>query len=303
MEKTGIVERIAFLKKERNALILAHNYQRPEVQDLADFGGDSLELARKARENDAEVIVFCGVHFMAETAALLSPGKTVLLPDLAAGCPMADMASPGDLTDMKERHPEAAVVCYVNSTAAVKAESDVCCTSSNAVEVVCRFEPTRPIIFVPDRYLGAHVERMTGRRLILWPGYCPTHARILEEHVVSARADHPGAAVLVHPECRPEVCLAVDEVLSTGGMVQYARDTNNPRVIVGTEIGLLHRLRKENPETEFIPLLPEAVCPNMKLITSEKIARSLETLSPRIEVASGVAAGARRAVEQMLEWS
>ncbi len=301
--RNDLKTRIEVLKKDREAVILAHNYQIPEVQDLADFCGDSLELARKAKESDAEVIVFCGVHFMAETAAILSPDKTVLLPDEDAGCPMADMATAADLARMKEEHPGAAVVCYVNSTAEVKARSDVCCTSSNAVEVVSRFDESREVIFVPDRYLGAHVERETGRKLTLWPGYCPTHARLSSEHVADARNRYPGAPVIVHPESRTDVCLAADEVLSTGGMVKFAREAGAKRIVVGTETGLLHRLKKENPGVEFIPLSDGAVCPNMKLITPEKIMWALEDMEPRISVDPEIARKALVAVERMLQSS
>ncbi len=295
-----LLSRIETLKEDRNAVILAHNYQIPEVQDIADFCGDSLELAQKAKESDSKVIVFCGVHFMAETAAILSPAKTVLLPDRDAGCPMADMATADDLAQMKQEHPQAAVVCYVNSTAEVKALSDVCCTSSNAVDVVSRFDEDKEIIFVPDKYLGAHVERVTGRSLILWPGYCPTHARLSGEQIERARIMYPDAPVMVHPESRPDVCRGADLVLSTGGMVKFARESGAKNIVVGTEIGLLYRLKKENLEVEFIPLSDGAVCPNMKLVTLEKILWCLEDMEPRITVDPEVASKARAAVDRML---
>lgn len=300
-ELTALIDRISALKAERKAVILAHNYQRPEVQDIADFSGDSLELSRKAQNIDAEIVVFCGVHFMAETAALLSPEKTVLLPDTDAGCPMADMVDAEGLRKFREDHPGAIVVCYVNSTAAVKAESDVCCTSANAVEIVSRISPEKQIIFVPDQYLGRHVERRTGRKLILWPGYCPTHARILPKHVEAARVEYPDALIMVHPECRGEVAELADEVLSTGGMCRVARSTAKHTIVVGTETGLIHRLSKENPEKRFVPLIEQALCPNMKRITLSKVIWSLENLEHHITIDAQVAARARKAIIAMLE--
>ena len=301
MPHNALLDRLAELKAERNAIILAHNYQLGEVQDAADFSGDSLELARAARGVAADVILFCGVHFMAETAAILSPDKTVLMPDATAGCPMADMASAEDVVALKGQHPGAAVVCYVNSTAAVKAASDVCCTSSNAVDIVARFPRDREVIFVPDKYLGGHVARVLGRDLVLWPGYCPTHARLLPDHVAKARAEHPGAPILIHPESRAEVSLAADAVLSTGGMVKFARETKAETVVIGTELGMLHRLRKENPAVRFVPLYEGAVCPNMKKTTLENMIWALEEMAPRVTVPEEIAARARVAVERMLE--
>lgn len=295
-----ITKRIETLKNERNALILVHNYQLPEVQDIADFSGDSLELARKAEVNDAEVIVFCGVHFMAETAALLSPQKTVLLPDLNAGCPMADMVTPEIVRNLKAKHSDGVVVCYVNSSAEVKAESDVCCTSANAPQVVSQIPENRPVIFVPDQYLAGHVERVLGRKLITHPGYCPTHALILPEHIALANEKYPGAPVMVHPECRPETALAADQVLSTGGMCKFAKETDAQTVVVGTEIGLIHRLEKENPDKTFVPILEQAVCPNMKMVTLEKIFHSLKTLAPRVVVKDEVAEKAKLTIVRML---
>lgn len=299
--KQELIRQIQKAKKERNALILAHNYQLPEVQDIADFSGDSLELSRKAKDNPADVIVFCGVHFMAETAALLSPEKTVLLPDLAAGCPMADMATADALLSLRKKHPDAIVVCYVNSTAAVKALSDVCCTSANAVDIVSRIPEDREVIFVPDKYLGKHVERMTGRELILWDGYCPTHVRLQPEHVRLARQQYPDAAIMVHPESRPDVCELADAVLSTGGMCRFAAETDKQTVVVGTETGLIHRLRVENPEKVFIPLLEQAVCPNMKMINLEKVLGALNEMQYQITIPSDTSADARRAIETMLD--
>lgn len=296
-----IVEQIQQLKKKRNAVILAHNYQLPEIQDIADFNGDSLELAKKAANLKEDVVVFCGVHFMAETAAMLSPQKTVLLPDAHAGCPMADMATGEDVISMKGKHPNAIVVCYVNSTADVKALSDVCCTSSNAVDIVNRISKEKEIIFVPDKYLGGHVARKTGRDIILFDGYCPSHAKQLVSHVDAARKAHPGAPIIVHPESRTDVCLAADEALSTGQMCTYAQNSKASTIIVGTEIGLLHRLRKENPDKTFIPLLKQAICLNMKKITLEKILWSLQDLKPVITVPQDIAKKANNAVLAMLD--
>ena len=222
-DMAGIKDRIAALKKSRNAIILAHNYERPDVQDVADFTGDSLELARKAVAVEADAIVFCGVYFMAETAAILNPGKTVLIPDASAGCPMADMVTGADLRELKARHPGALAVCYVNSTAEVKAECDICVTSGNAERVMASLPPGKEIIFVPDRHLGSHVAEKLGAKYILWPGYCPTHARLTERAVAAARATRPGAVVMVHPECPAEVRRAADQVLSTGGMCEIGR--------------------------------------------------------------------------------
>ncbi len=299
--KQDLIEKIEKLKKQRGAVILAHNYQLGEVQDIADFLGDSLELSRKAKDNPAEVIVFCGVHFMAETAALLSPDKTVLLPDENAGCPMADMVTAAEVVKMRKDHPDALVVCYVNTSAAVKAVSDVCCTSANAVEIVSRIPIDKEIIFVPDRYLGRYVENMTGRKLLSWPGFCPTHVRFQPEHIKKARSDWPGARVIVHPESRPEACELADEVLSTGGMCRFVRDTDAKTVVVGTEVGLLHRLRKESPDKHIIPLLEQAVCPNMKLTTLEKTAWALEELKHQIHVSDDISQRAQSAIIKMLE--
>ncbi len=299
--KQKLIDEIAARKKERNAVILAHNYQLPEVQDLADFSGDSLELSRKAKDIPADVIVFCGVHFMAETAALLSPQKTVLLPDLGAGCPMADMAEAGDVLKLRRKHPNAIAVVYVNSTAAVKAVCDVTCTSANAHEVVSRIPEDKEVLFLPDKYLGKQVERLTGRKLILWPGYCPTHVRLQPEHIEKARAEYPDAAIMVHPESRPEVCELADAVLSTGGMCRFSATTEKKTVIVGTETGLIHRLQQENPDKTFLPLLEQAVCPNMKLTNLESVAAALREMKHPINVPEEMRPNARAAIERMLD--
>ncbi len=294
-----VVEEISRLRRERRAVILAHNYCRAEVQDVADFTGDSLELARRASGVEADVIVFCGVYFMAETAAILNPGKTVLVPDETAGCPMADMITGEQLRELKARHPGAAAVCYVNSTAEVKAECDICVTSGSAERVMSSFPKDREIIFVPDQHLGSHIAGLLGVEYVLWPGYCPTHARLTAKMVEDARAAHPGAPVMVHPECRREVRDAADERLSTGGMCAFARTSPAREFIVGTETGILHRLRGENPGKEFWPVA-DVTCPNMKKATLEKVRDCLRDMTPRVTVPPDVAARARRAIDAML---
>jgi quinolinate synthase len=294
-----IREQILKLKKERNAVILSHNYQRGEVQDIADFVGDSLELSQKAAATDADVIVFCGVYFMAETAAILNPGKTVLLPDASAGCPMANMITAEQLRQQKQKMPKATVVTYINSTAAVKAESDYCCTSANSIKIVGSIDNPE-IIFVPDQYLGDFIARRTGKTLTLWPGYCPTHVRILPEDIANRRQEHPKAKAVVHPECRPDVIALADEALSTSGMIRYAARTDVKELIVGTEVEILHRLKKENPGKQFYAASKKAVCPNMKKITLEKIAESLETMAPVVTVPEAIRIRAKAAVDRML---
>ena len=296
----SISEEIRALAAERKAVILAHNYTRGEVQDVADFTGDSLELARRAAAVDADVIVFCGVYFMAETAAIVNPGKVVLVPDATAGCPMADMITGEQLRDLKAKHPGALAVCYVNSTAEVKAECDICVTSGNAERVMSSLPEGREILFVPDRHLGSHIASKLGKSYVLWPGYCPTHARLTGHKVAEARAAHPGAPVLVHPECAKDVRDAADERLSTGGMCAYARESQAKEIVVGTEVGILHRLRKENPDKVFWPVDEDAVCPNMKKATLEKVRDCLRDMSPRVTVPEDVASRARRAIDAML---
>ncbi len=297
--RNDLVNKILDLKRKRNAVIVAHNYQRAEVQDVADFVGDSLELSRKAAETDAQVIVFCGVHFMAETASILCPNKTVLLPDINAGCPMANMIAAADLVAKKHEYPDAAVVCYVNSSAQVKAESDICCTSANAVMVVEKVD-SRKVLFVPDQYLGHYVSTKTAKEMVLWPGYCPTHVKIQPEDIMELKRQHPNAKVIVHPECRPPVIALADEVLSTGGMCRFARSTDAEEIIVGTEVGILHRLIKENPAKKFFPASKSAVCPNMKLTTLEKILRSMQDMVFEITVPEAVRMRAKQAVDRML---
>jgi len=295
----ALVEKISALKKKRNAVILVHNYQLGEVQDIADFVGDSLELSQNAAKTAADVIVFCGVHFMAETASIICPDKVVLLPDMNAGCPMADMVTPERLRAKKKEHPQAVVVCYINSSAAVKAESDICCTSANAIEVVESLH-AHEILFIPDQYLGHYVSTKTGKKMILWPGFCPTHVRIRPERIRELRQEYPQAKVVVHPECTPEVIALADEVFSTSGMCRYARRDEVREMVVGTEVGLIHRLRKENPGKRFIPVSDQAICPNMKLINLEKVLWSLEEMSPEVKVPEEIRLKAIAAVDKML---
>ena len=294
-----LTERILKLKREKNAVILAHNYQLGEVQDIADFVGDSLELSQNAAKTTAEVIVFCGVHFMAETAAILSPKMTILLPDIHAGCPMANMITTDKLRQKKRELPDATVVCYVNSTAKIKAESYICCTSANAVKVVESLKNDE-ILFIPDQYLGYYTSTKTNKKIHFWPGYCPTHIRIQPHHITVLKQEHPRAKVVVHPECRPEVIALADEVLSTGGMIRHARRKDVTEMIIGTETGIIHRLRKENPGKRFIPISEQAVCPNMKLITLEKVLWSLEEMRPQVKVTEETRLRAKAAVDRML---
>ena len=295
-----ILEEIADLKKRRNAVILAHNYCRGEVQDVADYTGDSLELARRATQVDADVILFCGVYFMAETAAILNPSRTVLIPDPTAGCPMADMITADQLRAMKREHPGAMAVCYVNSTAEVKAECDICVTSGNAERVMATIPRDREILFVPDQHLGGHISGQEGRKYVLWPGYCPTHARLTPKMIADARAAHPGAPVMVHPECAKDVRDAADERLSTGGMCRFARESTAKTILVGTEKGILHRLRKENPDKEFFPVSDTLVCPNMKKATLENVRDALRDFKHVVKVDPNIAERAKRAIDAML---
>jgi quinolinate synthase len=294
-----IITEITKLKKQRNAVILVHNYQRPEVQDVADFIGDSLELSQRASQTTAEVIVFCGVHFMAETAYIINPKRTVLLPEPESGCPMADMITVEALIAKKKELPGVTVVCYVNSTAAVKAESDICCTSANAVKVVQSLG-AEEILFVPDQYLGQWVSQKTGKPMHLWPGFCPTHMRIMAEDIIREKQLHPSSIALVHPECRPETKAVADEVMSTGGMIRYARENKTKEIIIGTETGIIYRLQKENPGKTFIPATEKAVCPNMKRITLEKVLWALQEMQHRITVPEDIRVKALSAVERML---
>ncbi len=288
------------LAVKRHAVILAHNYQRPEVQDVADFVGDSLGLSRTAAATEAEVIIFCGVHFMAETAKLLAPDKVVVLPEPRAGCPMADMITAEKLAALKAEYPGVPVVTYVNSTAEVKALSDICCTSANAVQVVRSLGVDR-VLFAPDRNLAAWIAgQVSGVEIIAWQGFCPTHERIRAEHVLAAKEAYPEAKVMAHPECRPEVLELADAALSTSGMLRFAAESPAREFIVVTEEGLLHGLQKAAPGKSFYTLDPRPTCPNMKKTTLEKVLASLETLEPRIEVPAGIAAAALASVERMV---
>jgi quinolinate synthase len=298
----SLAAEVTRLKEERSAVLLAHNYQRPEVQDVADFVGDSLFLSRKAMEADRPVIVFAGVRFMAETAKILNPTKTVLLPDLNAGCALADSITPEELRAWKGQHPGAAVVAYINTSADVKAEADYCCTSSNAVKVVEGIPRDREILFLPDMFLGDYVRKKTGRTMHLWVGDCPVHAKLRPEDLDRARAAHPGAAVIAHPECgcATQALPHVDQVLSTDGMIRFAEETQAPEVLVATEVGILHRMRKLNPTTSFDPIDAGAICPYMKEITLEDVRDSLRYGRFEIDVPSETAERARRSLERMI---
>jgi quinolinate synthase len=299
MNQNEIISEIHRLANERDALILAHNYQRDEVQELAHITGDSLALSMEAAQTDKPVIVFCGVHFMAESAAILAPEKTVLLPRLDAGCPMADMISPNGLRQLKSRHPGVPVVTYVNSSAAVKAESDICCTSANAVKVVASLAEVE-VILAPDRNLGQYIAAQVDKTCYFWDGYCPTHERLTVDDVRLAKTDYPDALFLAHPECPPEVLALADHVCSTSGMYSFARENPAQRFIVGTEAGILYRLRKENPEKEFILPTTRLICPNMKLTSLEDILKALQTMSPQVTVPEEIRIPAKVALDRML---
>ncbi len=304
MSTEKIIQKINLLRKQKNAVILAHVYTSPEVQDIADFVGDSLGLSRKAAEkSSAVIIVFCGVYFMAETAALLSPDKKVLLPDLNAGCPMADMATGDQVRAAKRKNPGVPVICYVNSTAEVKAESDICVTSSNAVKIV-KALPDKKILFIPDKSLGAYVQtQVPDKEIILWPGFCPTHHRILTEFIFRAKKEYPEAFVMAHPENFTEVLKLADFIGSTGQMQKYAKESSHKQFIVATENGLIYRLQKDNPDKKFYPVTKLATCPNMKRITLEKVATVLEKENNVIEVRKDLQEKALRAINKMLELS
>ncbi len=292
-------ERIAKLKRELNAIIVAHNYQRPEVQDIADFTGDSLELAQRCVGADAEIIVLCGVRFMAETAAILNPASTVLLSHPDAGCPLADMINVGELKQWKERYPEATVVAYVNTTAAIKAESNICCTSANGIEVVTS-RLAKEILFIPDQNLGHYISTKTNKRMILYPGFCDTHAKVTAEQVSLAKQRYPQAKVLVHPECRPEVINLADAALSTSQMLRHAKQSNNKTFLIGTEEGVLHPLRKQNPDKEFHLISDNFICPDMKKTTLETVIETMQTKSNVVTVPEETRIKAKQAIDRML---
>ncbi len=299
MNKAEIKDKISKLKKERDAVILAHNYQVGDVQDVADYIGDSLGLSQQAAKVKEEVIVFCGVHFMAETAAILAPAKTILMPEINAGCPMADMITAEELREWKRNYPGGKVVCYVNTSAAVKAECDVCCTSANAVNVVNSIEGDE-ILFAPDKNLAAYAARHTQKKIIPWDGYCYVHNNILARDVREKKRRYPEAEVWVHPECRPEVIDITDKILSTGGMVKEARITTKKDIIIGTETGIIYRIKKENPTKNFYPARDQALCSNMKKTDLKKVLRSLEDMVYKVEVPLEISQRARGSIEKMV---
>ena len=301
MNKQELIDNIAELKKQRNAVIVAHNYQIDDVQEIADIVGDSFALSRYCASSPHEVIVFCGVHFMAESAKLLSPEKTVLLPEIDAGCPMAEMVTAEALREAKKKHPNAAVVCYINSTAEVKAECDICCTSSNALKVI-RSIKQEEIIFVPDCNLGSYVAKMVPeKRIILWEGYCATHHRIKLEDVKKVRELHPDALLLVHPECRPEIVALADFAGSTKQIIDYASSSSAAKFIIGTEMGVMYKLKKDNPEKQFYLLSPGLVCPNMKKTTLKSIYEALRDMKYNIVLDEHLMLKAREPLDKMLQ--
>jgi len=297
--QTELQQSIRSLLKKRNAVLLAHNYMRDEVQEIADITGDSLGLSQEAANTSADVIVFCGVHFMAESAAILSPKKTVILPRLDAGCPMADMITAEELQMFREQHPGVPVVTYVNSSAEVKAYSDICCTSANALKVVNSL-PDKEIIFTPDRNLGTYVSRFSDKKFHLWDGFCPTHERLKPEAVSALKEANPDALFICHPECNPAVVALADHVCSTTGMYDYCRKSPAKTFIIGTEAGILYRLRLENPGKEFILASPALFCPNMKLTSLEDIHAALETMHPVVRVAEEIRIRAKQALDRMI---
>lgn len=295
--------KIQELKKKRNAVILVHNYQLPEVQDIADFTGDSLGLSIEASKTKADVIVFCGVYFMAETAKILSPQKTVLIPEPSAGCPLADMISAQQVRDLRVQHPDAKIICYVNTSADVKAECDYCCTSANAVEMFQNaFSDQDKIIFLPDKHLGSYAAHKTGRNVLIWQGYCPSHARILPEHIAALKKEHPAARVMAHPECSAAVLKLADAVLSTSGMLRYARESQAQEFIVATEVGMIYPLKIENPGKRFYEVTSLASCPNMKKTTLAKVATSLENMVHEVLLPQDIINRAKRSIDNMIRF-
>ncbi len=293
-------ESIRKLLKERNAILLAHNYEPPEIQDMADICGDSLELSIKASQTSADVIVFCGVHFMAETASILCPDKTILLPALNAGCPMAEMITAQGLINQRKEMPDAVVISYVNTSAAVKAESDICCTSANVIQVINSVPLERPIFMTPDRNLAQYAKSRTGRDIRYWNGFCPIHNNLTVEQVRKVKAAHPRAPFLAHPECPPEVLKLADEIKSTSGILAYAAHSQQQEFIIGTEVGILHPLKMANPSKTFIPADTGMFCPDMKKIGLGEILRALETMNPEVRVSEEIRRRAKAAVERML---
>ncbi len=300
MNQETLKQQIKQLAADKDALLIAHNYERDEIQEIADITGDSLALSIEAKNTEKQVIVFCGVHFMAESAATLAPDKTVLLPRADAGCPMADMVTAEGLRKLKQQHPDATVVTYVNSSAAVKAESDICCTSSNAVSVARSVE-AKKLLLVPDRNLGRYIaSQVPDKECICWEGYCPTHDQLKVAEIEQAKAAHPDALFMVHPECQPEILQLADHICSTSGMYEFAAQSPAKTFIVGTENGILWRLRKENPDKQFIMPSRTLVCPDMKLTRLEDVLHCLENMEPRITVAEDIRIKARQALDKML---
>jgi quinolinate synthase len=297
---SDLVRLIQTLKSDRRAIILAHNYQPPDIQEIADLTGDSLELSREAAATDAEVIVFCGVDFMAETAAILNPGKTVLLPKQDATCPMADMITAQDVARIRVQLPGVPIITYVNSSAAVKAESTVCCTSANAIKVVESFRDAPAVYMAPDQNLAQYTARHSGKQISYWHGFCPIHHNLQPEQVQATRKDHPQALFLAHPECRPEVLDLADVISSTSGMLRYVETSPQQDFIIGTESGIIYPMRKRSPRKHFYPASSSMICPNMKKISLHDVARSLETLTPRITVPEPIRIKALDAVNRML---
>ncbi len=302
--KESLKKKILKLKKEKDAIIIAHNYQRDEVQDIADISGDSLALSTAAVNADAKVIVFCGVDFMAESASILNPDKIVLLPVKEAGCPMADMVTVERLKEKKKEHPEAAIVCYVNSSAAIKAESDICCTSSNAIQIVKSLKDYKEIIFVPDKNLARYVQQcVPDKKIIFWEGFCPTHIRVSKEEILEAKKEHPEAEVLAHPECNPDVLSVSDQICSTGGMFSYVKASKSKEFIIATESGMLYRLKKDNTDKKFYMPTQRLICPTMKLTTLGWVAHSLEAMECEIKISGDIRDKAYKALERMLNVS
>ncbi len=300
MEKKEVIDEINKLREQHNAVILAHNYQIPDIQDIADLVGDSLDLAKKATKTDADVIVFCGVDFMAEAARILNPDKKVIIPDEGACCPMAAMVTPDRLRKKKQEYPDAKVVSYINTTADVKAESDICCTSSNGVQVVNSLDAEQ-IIFVPDKNLGSYIKKQVeNKKMILWDGFCATHDNITKNHIEKLKSRYPDAEVLVHPECKPEVVEIADYAYSTNGMVNHAKDSDKKEFIIGTEKGLCYRLKKENPDKKFYSI-DIAVCQNMKKINLEKVLNSLKNLEPEVILPDTIMQKAKQPLKRMMK--
>ncbi len=302
--KENLKKKILRLKKERNAVIIVHNYQRDEIQDIADISGDSLALSQAVVRADAEVIVFCGVDFMAESASILNPNKIVLLPVKEAGCPMADMVTVERLKEKKQRHPDAAIVCYVNSSAIIKAESDICCTSSNAIQIVGSLKGYKEIIFIPDKNLGRYIQNnIPDKKIILWEGFCPTHIRVSREEVLETKRQYPEAEVLAHPECNPDVLSVSDHICSTGGMFKYVKNSRTKSFIIVTEMGMLYGLKRDNPDKDFYVPTERLVCPTMKLTTLGWVAHSLEAMEHQIKISGEIREKACLALEKMLKVS